>query len=101
MPRSRKPWKAPERDAGAESNTMKPSPVKPTIPLSMLDALDIRVGTIEAVEDLPTSRKLVRLIVNSGDRRGTTLAGMKGERPDPREILRRQALFVVTLEPGK
>jgi len=80
---------------------MTPSPIKPTVPLSALEALDIRVGTIEAVEDVPNSRKLVRLVVNFGDRRRTILAGMKGERPDPREILGRQALFVVNLEPRK
>jgi tRNA-binding protein len=78
---------------------MKPSPVKPTVPLSALDALDIRVGTIEAVEDVPDSRKLLRLIVNFGDHRRTILSGMKEERPDPREIVGRQALFVVNLEP--
>lgn len=80
---------------------MTPSPIKPTVPLSALEALDIRVGTIEAVEDVPNSRKLVRLIVNFGDHRRTILAGMKGERPDPREIQGRQALFVVNLEPRK
>jgi len=80
---------------------MTPSPIKPTVPLSALEALDIRVGTIEAVQDVPNSRKLVRLIVNFGDRRRTILAGMKGERPDPREIVGRQALFVVNLEPRK
>jgi methionine--tRNA ligase beta chain len=80
---------------------MTPLPIKPTVPLSALEALDIRVGTIEAVEDVPGSRKLVRLIVNFGDHRRTILSGMKGERPDPREILGRQALFVVNLEPRK
>ena len=80
---------------------MTPSPIKPTVPLSALEALDIRVGTIEAVEDVPGSRKLVRLVVNFGDHRRTILSGMKGERPDPREIQGRQALFVVNLEPRK
>ena len=80
---------------------MTPSPVKPTVPLSALDALDVRVGTIEAVEDIPGSRKLLRLVVNFGDHRRTILAGMKGERPDPHEIVGLQALFVVNLEPRK
>jgi tRNA-binding protein len=80
---------------------MTPSPLKPTVPLSALDALDIRAGTIEAVDDVPNARKLVRLIVNFGDHRRTILSGMKGERPDPREIVGRQALFVVNLEPRK
>ena len=34
---------------------MTPAPIKPTVPLSALDALDIRLGTIEAVEDVPKS----------------------------------------------
>jgi methionine--tRNA ligase beta chain len=78
---------------------MKPSPIKPTVPLSALDALDIRVGTIEAVDDVPGSRKLLRLTVNFGDHRRTILSGIKGERPSPLEIRGRQALFVVNLEP--
>jgi len=80
---------------------MTPSPIKPPVPLSALEALDIRVGTIEAVEDVPGSRKLLRLIVNFGDHRRTILSGMKGERPEPREIAGRQALFVINLEPRK
>ena len=80
---------------------MTPSPIKPAVPLSALEALDIRVGTIEGVEDVAGSRKLVRLVVNFGDHRRTILSGMKGERTDPREILGRQALFVVNLEPRK
>lgn len=80
---------------------MTPAPVKPTVPLSALEALDIRVGTIESVEEIPKSAKLVRLVVNFGDRRRTVLAGMKQERADPAEIQGRQALFVVNLEPRR
>jgi methionine--tRNA ligase beta chain len=80
---------------------MTPSPIKPPVPLSALDALDIRVGTIEAMEDVPGSRKLLRLTVSFGDHRRTILSGMKGERPDPLEIVGRQALFLVNLEPRK
>ena len=80
---------------------MTPAPVKPTVPLSALEALDIRVGTIESVEEIPKSAKLVRLVVNFGDRRRTVLAGMKQERANPAEIQGRQALFVVNLEPRR
>jgi methionine--tRNA ligase beta chain len=66
-----------------------------------LEALDIRVGTIESAEDVPTSAKLVRLILSFGDHRRTVLAGMKQERANPAEIQGRQALFVVNLEPRK
>lgn len=78
-----------------------PAPIKATIAHDVLEQLDIRVGTIEAVEDVPKSDKLVRLVVNFGDHTRNILAGMKQERADPREIVGRQALFVVNLEPRK
>ena len=80
---------------------MTPAPVKPVIPFAALEALDIRVGTIESVEEVPKSDKLLRLTVGFGDHRRTILAGMKQERENPREIEGRQALFVVNLEPRR
>jgi methionine--tRNA ligase beta chain len=80
---------------------MTPAPIKPVVPISALEALDIRVGTIQAVEDIPQSAKLVRLIVSFGDHQRKVLAALKQERPDPRELQGRQALFVVNLEPKK
>jgi tRNA-binding protein len=59
------------------------------------------VGTIIAVEDLPWSVKLVRLVVDFGDHTRRILAGMKQERSNPGEIEGKQALFVVNLEPRK
>ena len=80
---------------------MTPAPVKPTVTIAALEKLDIRVGTILAVEDVPGSKKLVRLRVDLGDHTRVILSGMRGERADPREIEGRQALFVVNLEPRK
>ena len=78
---------------------MIPAPIKPVVPPQALDALDIRVGTIVQVEDLPRSKRLVRLTVDFGDHRRCIIAGLKTERADPSEILGRQALFVMNLEP--
>src|SRR5215469_9306226 len=78
-----------------------PAPVKPTVGIAALEALDIRVGTIERVEEIPRSEKLMKLTVNFGDHSRTILAGIRKERSDPREIEGRQALFVVNLEPRK
>jgi methionine--tRNA ligase beta chain len=75
--------------------------IKPLISLDVLDKIDVRVGTIEVVEDVRGSNKLVRLTVNFGDHKRTILAGMKEERENPKEIEGRQALFVVNLEPKK
>lgn len=80
---------------------MNVAPVKPSIPFELLDKIDIRVGTIEAVEDVPNSEKLVKLTVDLGDHQRTILVGMKKEREDPTEIVGQQALFVVNLEPRK
>lgn len=78
-----------------------PTPVKPTVTIADLDRLDIRVGTILRVEDVPGSDKLLRLTVDFGDHTRPILAGMKKERAEPREIEGRQALFVVNLAPRK
>jgi tRNA-binding protein len=76
-----------------------PAPPKPVVKISALEALDIRVGTIERVEEVPRSEKLMRLTVNFGDHSRTILAGIRKERENPREIEGKQALFVVNLEP--
>ena len=80
---------------------MSDAPVRATISIDILNQVDIRVGTIEAVEDVEGSDKLVKLRVNFGEFTRTILAGMKQERANPREIEGRQALFVVNLEPRK
>jgi tRNA-binding protein len=78
-----------------------PAPVKPTITPEDLDRVDVRVGTILRVEDLPGSDRLVRLLVDFGDHRRAIVAGLKLERPDAREVQGRQALFVVNLPPRR
>jgi methionine--tRNA ligase beta chain len=78
---------------------MTPAPIKPVIDKSLLEKIDVRVGTIEAVTDVPKSTKLVALRVDFGDQVRTILAGMKKERPDLTVLIGRQALFVVNLEP--
>ena len=78
---------------------MKVASVKTPITMGDFEKLDIRVGTIESVEDLAHADTLVRLAVDFGDRTRTVLAGMKQKREDPKELEGRQAIFVVNLEP--
>jgi tRNA-binding protein len=80
---------------------MDVAPIKPPVPFELLDKIDVRVGTIELVEDVPKSEKLVKLTVDFGDHKRHVLVGMKKEREDPSEIEGRQALFVVNLEPRR
>lgn len=79
----------------------KVAPVKPVISLAELEKIDIRVGTILSVAEVPGSEKLVKLTVALGDQQRMVLAGMKEERANPKEIEGKQALFVVNLAPRK
>jgi tRNA-binding protein len=74
------------------------APVKPTISLDILNKIDLRIGTIELVEDVARSNRLVRLTVHFGNQKRRMLAGLKQERKNPEEIRGKQALFVVNLE---
>lgn len=80
---------------------MTPAPIKPVVSLEVFNQIDIRVGTILAVADVPNSDKLLQLRVAFGDHERTIVAGMKTERANPQEVVGRQALFVVNLEPRK
>jgi len=81
--------------------TIKVAPVKPTVSFDALYKIDVRVGTIEVVEDVKGSEKLVKLTVDFGDHKRSILVGMKQERKNPKEVEGKQALFVVNLEPKK
>lgn len=80
---------------------MTPAPIKATITIDLLNQVDIRVGTIESVSEVAGADKLVALRVNFGDHSRTIVAGLKQERATPGEIVGKQALFVVNLEPRK
>ena len=77
------------------------APPKEQIPFGDLARIDIRVGTIREVSDIPHSRKLVRLTVDLGFGTRTVVVGMKQEREDPGAIEGAQALFVVNLPPRR
>jgi tRNA-binding protein len=80
---------------------MTPAPLKPAISIDLLEKIDIRVGTIRSVTNVPDSEKLVQLRVSFGDHERTIVAGMKKERANPQEIEGKQALFVINFEPRK
>jgi tRNA-binding protein len=80
---------------------MIPAPVKPEISFGDLQKIDIRVGTIRAVEDVQASDKLVRLRADFGDHTRTILADLKKERENPQDIEGVQALFVVNIKPRR
>ena len=80
---------------------MKVAPIKPIVSYDVFEKLDIRVGTIKRVEYVQGAEKLVRLIVDLGDHKRTIMAGIKKERENLAELVGKQTLFVVNLEPRK
>src|ERR1041385_7188607 len=76
-----------------------PAPIKPLVTIAAVEALDIRVGEIIAVENVERSSKLVRLRVSFGDHERTILVGLRKERANAAELVGRQTLFIVNLEP--
>lgn len=73
--------------------------IKAEIKIKDLDKIDIRVGTIETVEDVPASDRLIKMTVDFDAFKRTILVGMKKERENPKEVEGKQALFVVNLAP--
>jgi tRNA-binding protein len=86
---------------GKTVDAFTPAPLKPLVSIAELEKLDVRVGTVVSVEDVPQSTKLLRLTVDFGDHRRIILAGLKAERPNPQDLIGVQALFVVNLEPRR
>ena len=80
---------------------MTPAKIKPDISIDDVEKLDIRAGTILAVEEIPDSRKLMKLVVDFGDHQRNILAAIKQEREDATQITGLQALFVLNLPPRK
>ncbi|MCK5768278.1 MAG: tRNA-binding protein [Candidatus Atribacteria bacterium] len=72
-------------------------PIKNEMKFEDLAKIDIRIGEIREVLDIPKSNNLMKLIVDFGDHTRMIIAGIKQERENPGEIQGKQALFVVNL----
>ncbi len=75
-------------------------PVKPEIQYDDFARLDIRVATITAAENVPKSKKLLKLTVTIGSEERTVLSGIS-EYFQPGEILNRKVLYLANLAPRK
>ena len=83
------------------STAFVPDPVKPPVSFAAFESIDIRLGTIAAVEAVAGSKKLIKLTVSFGDHTRRILAGMNEERANLAELVGVQTLFVVNLEPKR
>jgi methionine--tRNA ligase beta chain len=62
--------------------------------------VEMRVGTVKKVEDIPNSRNLLKLQVDLGGEIKQAVAGIKGHYR-PEELEGKQFVFVTNLEPAK
>jgi len=81
--------------------SITPAEIKPLISIDDVTKLDVRVGTIVAVDEVAASRKLMKLTVDFGDHQRSILSGIRQERDDPTEIKGAQALFILNLPERK
>jgi tRNA-binding protein len=87
-----------ERDSGgAAARAFVPAPVKAETESSVIEALDVRVGTIRAAVPVAGADRLALLTVDFGDRPRAIVAGIRTERPSLDAVIGVQALFVVNL----
>lgn len=70
------------------------------IDIGYLSKIDMRVGTIEEVERKIGSKKILRIIVNVGDRRVKVLGGL-AKYYKPEELIGKKVILIMNMEPKK
>ncbi|MCR4317347.1 MAG: methionine--tRNA ligase [Planctomycetes bacterium] len=89
-----------EAGESAEQKAPEFASIKPTIQYDDFAKLDIRVGLIKAVNELPKSNKLVEMIVDIGAEERKVLAGVKAFfRPE--DLVGKKVLILANLAPRK
>lgn len=75
-------------------------PPKPLIDFDVFAKLDLRIGTIIAAEKVEKTEKLLKLLIDLGTEQRTIVSGI-AQHFDVSNIIGRQAVIVVNLEPRK
>ena len=70
------------------------------IPFSEFQNLDMRIGKIVSVEDIPNSRNLYKIRVDFGEEERIAVAGLKNHY-SPNELLDKKFAFILNLERRK
>ncbi len=91
--------KAPEK--AAKSAPKAPEPVAPAeaIDIEAFRQIDLRIGRIESAERVPKSEKLVKLMVDIGEKRQVVAGIAKSYSPE--ELVGKQVVIVANLKPAK
>ncbi|WP_456372219.1 methionine--tRNA ligase [Methanocaldococcus sp.] len=70
------------------------------IDISYLEKIDLRVGEIVEAEDIPKSKKLLKLVVDLGDEKRQIVSGIKNYYK-PEELVGKKVIIVCNLKPAK
>ncbi len=81
-----------------EAESYKASPSKPLIEFDDFAKMDIRIGTILSAEKMPKTKKLLKLIIDTGIDKRTVVSGI-GEHYLPEAIIGQQVAILVNLAP--
>lgn len=78
---------------------IKPAPISNTIPFDDFAKVELVVGTIDAIEEVPKSDKLYKLTVNFGDKGTRTICSGVRQHFAKEDLLNKQGIFVFNLAP--
>ncbi|MEZ5146533.1 MAG: methionine--tRNA ligase [Bacteroidales bacterium] len=84
----------------ANQQETKISPVKENIEYDDFAKLDIRVGTIIEAEKVPKTKKLLKLLIDTGIDKRTVVSGI-AEHYEPEKIIGKKVSILVNLAPKK
>lgn len=73
------------------------NPIKPNVSFDDFSKIDFRVGTIISADDLETSNKLMKLIVDIGIEKRQIIAGIK-KQYKVEDLVGKQVVIVANLE---
>ncbi len=77
-----------------------PTPSTGLIDISEFQKIDLRVGLVKEAEQIPGSKKLLRLVVDLGDEVRQIIAGL-AEWYEPDDLLGKYVIVVANLKPKK
>ncbi len=83
-----------------EDNNKEVNPAKENITFDDFSKMDIRTGTILEAEKVPKTKKLIKLLIDTGIDKRTVVSGI-AEYFKPEEIIGKQVSILVNLEPRK
>ncbi len=83
-----------------EKAEMKASPAKETIQFDDFSKIDLRIGTILEAEKVPKTKKLLKLVIDTGIDKRTVVSGI-AEDYQPEEIIGKKVAILVNLAPRK